>query len=93
VSNSSYEIQSGNLRGLGLGAGLVFASDREVQIPNTIQLPAYVRGDASIFYQRNNWRATLNFKNLSNTKYFQTQGFFVTPEAPFTVLGALSVQF
>ncbi|MBW4445070.1 MAG: TonB-dependent siderophore receptor [Plectolyngbya sp. WJT66-NPBG17] len=90
---TTYEIQSGNLQGLGFGAGLVFASDREVQIPNTIQLPSYVRGDASIFYRRDRWRAAINVKNLFNTKYFQTQGFFVTPEAPFTVLGSLSVQF
>lgn len=89
---TTYEIQSGNFQGLGLGAGLVFVSDREAQLPNTIELPSYLRADASIFYRRNNWRAALNFKNLFNTKYYRTQGFFITPEAPFTVLGTFSVE-
>lgn len=90
---TTYEIQSGGLQGLGFGAGLVFVSDREAQLPNTIELPSYVRADASIFYRRNNWRAALNFKNLFDTKYYRTQGFFVTPEAPFTILSTFSVEF
>jgi iron complex outermembrane receptor protein len=90
---TTYEIQNGGLQGLGFGAGLVFVGDREVQLPNTIKLPSYVRADASIFYQRNNYRLALNFKNISNTKYYNTQGFFITPAAPFTVLGTVSVEF
>jgi iron complex outermembrane receptor protein len=90
---TTYEIQSGNLQGLGFGAGLVFASDREVELPNTIELSSYVRADASIFYRQNNWRAALNFKNLFDTRYYNTQGFYITPAAPFTVLGTLSLEF
>lgn len=77
------------MQGLGFGAGLVFAGDREVQ-PNTIELPSYVRADASIFYRRDNYRFALNFKNLFDTKYYNTQGFYITPAAPFTVLGTLT---
>jgi iron complex outermembrane receptor protein len=90
---TTYEIQTGGLQGLGFGAGLVFVGDREAQLPNTIELPSYLRADASIFYRRNNWRAALNFKNLFDTKYYRTQGFFITPEAPFTVLSTFSVEF
>lgn len=90
---TTYEIQSGGLQGLGFGAGLVFVGEREAQLPNTIELPSYVRADASIFYRRNNWRTALNFKNLFDTKYYNTQGFYVTPAAPFTVLGTFSVEF
>ncbi|HEY9778876.1 MAG TPA: TonB-dependent siderophore receptor [Leptolyngbyaceae cyanobacterium] len=90
---TTYEIQTGNLQGLGFGAGLVFAGDRQVQLPNTIELPSYVRADASIFYRRDNYRFALNFKNLFDTKYYNTQGFYITPAAPFTVLGTLTLEF
>ena len=90
---TTYEIQSGNLQGLGFGAGIYYASDREVQLPNSIELPSYLRADASIFYRRNNWRAALNFKNIFDTEYYATQGFYITPQAPFTILGTFSVDF
>ena len=90
---TTYEIQTGNLQGLGFGAGLVFAGDRQVQLPNTIELPSYVRADASIFYRRDNYRFALNFKNIFDTKYYNTQGFYITPAAPFTVLGTLTLEF
>ncbi len=90
---TTYEIQRGNLQGLGLGAGLAFVGDREVRLPNTIELSSYVRADASIFYRQDNWRAALNFKNLFDISYYNTQGFYITPAAPFTVLGTFSVDF
>ena len=90
---TTYEIQSGNLQGLGFGAGLVFADEREVQLPNTIRLPSYLRADAAIFYWRNNYRFALNFKNLFDTEYYNTQGFYITPAAPFTILGTVSLEF
>jgi iron complex outermembrane receptor protein len=90
---TTYEIQRGNLQGLGFGFGLVFIGDRAVRLPNTIEIPSFVRADASLFYERDNWRAALNFKNLFNTEYFETQSFFIYPQAPFTVLGSVSVTF
>ena len=90
---TTYEIQRGDLQGLGFGAGLVFEGDRPVRLPNTIDIPSYVRADASLFYKRDNWRTALNFKNLFSTEYFETQGFFIYPQAPFTVLGSVSVTF
>jgi len=90
---TTYEIQSGNLEGLGFGAGIYYAGDREVELPNSIELPSYLRADASIFYRRNNWRAALNFKNIFDTEYYATQGFYITPQAPFTILGSFSVEF
>ena len=90
---TTYEIQRGNLQGLGFGTGLVFVGDREVGLPNTIELSSYVRADASIFYRQDNWRAALNLKNIFDTKYYNTQGFYITPAAPFNVLGTFSVEF
>ena len=90
---TTYEIASGDLQGLGVGAGLFFVGDREAELPNTITIPSYVRTDSTIFYRRDNYRAALNFKNLFDIKYYDSQGFLLYPGAPFTVLGSVSVEF
>jgi iron complex outermembrane receptor protein len=90
---TTYEIRQGNLQGLGFGVGVVFVGDRQVRLPNALEIPSYVRADASVSYRQDNWRAALNFKNLFNTNYYETQGFFIYPQAPFTVLGSVQVTF
>ncbi|MBE9058229.1 TonB-dependent receptor [Sphaerospermopsis sp. LEGE 08334] len=81
------------LKGLGLGLGLVYAGEREASLPNQIKIPSFLRTDASVFYKKNNWRAALNFKNLLDTKYYESQGSFVVPAAPFTVMGNITFEF
>ncbi|MEH1840122.1 MAG: TonB-dependent siderophore receptor [Nostoc sp.] len=92
---TTYEIQTGNLKGLGFGGGLFFVGDRQGDLENTFTLPSYVRTDAAIYYRRDNWRVGLNIKNLFDVYYFEsssgTTGVF--PGAPFTVLGTISWQF
>jgi iron complex outermembrane receptor protein len=91
---TTYEIQGGDLQGFGFGLGLVYVDEREAQLPNTdVQLNSYFRTDARLFYRRNNWQAAVNIKNLFDVEYYNTQGFFITPQAPFTVLANISVQF
>ncbi len=90
---TTYEFQQGNLQGLGFGLGLVYVGEREATLPNTIKIPSFVRTDASLFYRRNNWQAALNFKNLFDTEYYESQSFYLVPGAPFTVLGTVSVEF
>lgn len=90
---TTYQFQQGSLADLGLGLGLVYAGEREATLPNDVELPSYLRTDASVFYQRNNWRAALNFKNIFDTKYYEAQSFFIVPAAPFTVLGTVSFDF
>jgi len=92
---TTYEIQTGNLQGLGFGVGLFYVGDREAEIPNDFVLPSYVRADASLFYNRDNWRVQLNFKNLFDTRYLEStqNSGTVFPGAPFTVLGTISVSF
>lgn len=90
---TTYEIQTGNLQGLGFGAGLFFVGDREATLPNTITIPSYVRADATIFYRRDNYRVGLNFKNLFDTRYYESRDPFIRPGDPFTVLGSVSVEF
>ncbi|BAY10171.1 TonB-dependent siderophore receptor [Calothrix sp. NIES-2098] len=90
---TTYELQKGNLQGLGLGLGLVYVGERESDLPNNIEIPSYLRTDASIFYKKENWRAALNFKNVFDTKYYESQNFYIVPAAPFTVLGTISFEF
>ncbi|MEM6452134.1 MAG: TonB-dependent receptor, partial [Cyanobacteria bacterium P01_D01_bin.105] len=92
---TTYEIKSGGLQGLGFGAGVFYVGDREAQIPNDVVLPSYVRGDASVFYSRDNWQAQLNFQNLFNTAYFdstQNTG-LIFPGEPFTIVAGISARF
>ncbi|WP_334976782.1 TonB-dependent siderophore receptor [Nostoc sp.] len=90
---TTYEIQDGNWKGLGFGGGVFYTGDREAELPNTFKIPSYVRADATIFYKRDNWRVGLNFKNLFDTQYYDSQGYYLRPGAPLTVLGTFSVQF
>lgn len=90
---TTYELQHGSLQGLGFGAGLYFVGEQEVDLPNTFKLPSYLRADASIFYRRQNYRFAVNFKNISNVKYYEVDGYSIDPAPPFTVLGTVSVEF
>ncbi|MCC5619453.1 TonB-dependent siderophore receptor [Nostoc sp. CHAB 5836] len=90
---TSYEIQKGNLQGLGAGVGLFFVGDR-VDFNNTYTVPSYLRTDASIFYKRERFRAALNFKNLFDIDYFESSlGARVYYGQPFTIQGTVSFQF
>ncbi|PIG94547.1 TonB-dependent siderophore receptor [Gloeocapsopsis sp. IPPAS B-1203] len=91
---TTYQIQQGGLQGFGFGLGLFYISDRQANLDNTFELPSYLRTDAAIFYQREQFRAALNFTNLFNVDYFESPGEFeVIPGRPFTVLGTISWEF
>ncbi|MGL5836776.1 MAG: TonB-dependent siderophore receptor [Waterburya sp.] len=91
---TTYEIQDGDWKGLGLGGGLFLIDEREGDLENTFTLPSYVRTDALIYYRRQNWQAQLNFKNLFDVDYYEGAAFgSVFPGAPFTVQGSMSFKF
>ena len=93
---TTYELQQGDLQGLGFGFGLFYVGDRQGDFNNTYIIPGYLRTDAAIYYQRDNWRAGVNIQNLFNEKYFQGANFgrvAIEPGAPLTVIGSFSVTF
>ena len=94
---TTYEVQSGDLKGLGAGLGLFYVSDRQGDLENTFTLPSYFRTDASLFYKRGNWRTQLNIENLFDIKYFTSANFgsdlSVNPGAPFGITASFSIDF
>jgi iron complex outermembrane receptor protein len=93
---TTYEIQKGNLQGLGVGVGFNYVGDRFGDLANTFTLGDYLIGNAAIFYNRDRYRFALNFKNISNAYYIESstgnEG-GVEPGVPFTIIGSFSVRF
>ena len=90
---TTYEIQQGSLKGLQFGGGIFFVGSRIANQSDPFTVPSYLRTDAAISYKHDNWRAALNFKNIFDLKYYDTQGYYLVPQAPLTVLGSISVEF
>lgn len=92
---TTYEIQSGDLQGLGFGLGLFHVGERQGSLENTFQVPGYTRTDAALFYNRNNFRIAINIENLFDIRYFEASEseLRVYYGAPFTVRGTVSWRF
>lgn len=93
---TTYEIQGGDLQGLGFGLGLFFIDERAGDFEDTFDLPSYLRTDAAVYYRRDNWRAAINIQNLFDVEYFRSNNFgrvAIEPGAPLTVVGSLAVEF
>jgi iron complex outermembrane recepter protein len=92
---TTYEIQSGALKGLGAGLGLFYVGERQGDLDNSFQAPSYTRTDASLFYRRDNFHIGLNIENLFDVRYFETaeSPLRVYYGAPFTIRGTISWTF
>ena len=82
------------MAGLGFGAGVFYIGERAGDLDNSFFIDGYTRVDAAIFYEKEKYRAAVNFKNLFDTEYIEG-GFrqAIVPGAPFTVLSSVSVEF
>jgi iron complex outermembrane recepter protein len=92
---TTYRIQNGDLQGLGFGLGFYYIGERWADNANTVELPSFLRTDAAIYYERDRFRAALNFRNIFDIESFvgDGSGSILTQGAPFTVLGTISWQF
>ncbi|PZD72621.1 Ferrichrome-iron receptor [Acaryochloris thomasi RCC1774] len=94
---STYEIQSGDLQGLGFGLGFNFLGEREGDLANSFELDSYFLANAAMFYRRDNWRLALNFKNIFDVDYIvgsnNSRTFGSEVGEPFTVIGSVTVNF
>ena len=64
---TTYEIQQGNLKGLGFGLGLFYVGERQGDLANTFTLSNYLRTDAALYYRWEGLRAAINIRNLFDT--------------------------
>lgn len=93
---TTYRIQQDGLKGLGVGLGFYYVGERFADLDNTIELPSYFRTDAAIFYERDRFRTALNFRNLFDVDYYNSNfgsGTVVLPGDPFTIQGTVSWKF
>lgn len=92
---TTYQIQEGAWRGLGIGAGVTHVGSRFGDISNSYKVGAYTRVDAAVFYDLNEHaRFSLNLRNLTDARYIE-QPFNATnniPGAPFSVLATLTAR-
>jgi iron complex outermembrane recepter protein len=94
---TTYEIQEGDLQGLGFGLGFFLVGDRPGYDfdPPEFELPGFFRTDAAIYYRRDNWRAQININNLFDVEYYETAqtSEIVYPGAPFNMRASISYTF
>jgi iron complex outermembrane recepter protein len=92
---TTYQIQQGNLQGLGAGFGFNYVGDRQGDLNNTFNLGSYFLTNAALFYRRDNWKAAINFKNIFNVDYSNSPftNTRIDVGEPFTVVGSLAVEF
>ncbi len=78
--------------GLGIGAGSRYIGKQYIAEDNAFEIDEALLFDAIVYYRLGKWRASVNFKNLTNREY-ETRGFgpSVTPANPFAVYGGLEL--
>jgi iron complex outermembrane receptor protein len=92
---TTYELQEGQMRGLGFGGGLFYVGRRSGDALNTFNLPSYVRGDLVLFYRQPHYEVGLNIKNIANTDYFagSLSRNLVYLGEPLSVIGSVRLKF
>ncbi|MBG1261088.1 TonB-dependent siderophore receptor [Nostoc commune] len=93
---TTYQIQNGDLKGLGFGLGLFYVGTRAGDLANSFEIPDYLRTDAAIYYRRDDWKAAINIRNLFDTEYYGSSSglrTLVRAGAPFTIIGSISWEF
>lgn len=82
------------LEGFGLGGGVRYLGQRYSNVANTDDLPNLALFDASIHYQKDNIKASLNIENLADKKYVASCGFYGCAYGDGrTFMGKLSVSW
>ena len=94
---TTYEIQSGDLQGLGFGLGVNFVGEREGDLANSFRADSYFLTNAAVFYRRSDWSVQLNVDNLFDIDYVEALGgvriFQNVWGAPLTVRASVAYTF
>jgi iron complex outermembrane receptor protein len=92
---ANYQVPNGGLKDFGFGIGGNYASEYRV-IDNsqtgTFDLPAYTLLNASVFYNPDKFRFSLNVNNLTDTEYYI--GYWsVNPQKPANFVISMAYKF
>jgi iron complex outermembrane receptor protein len=94
---TTYQIQTGDLQGLGFGLGVNYVGDRAGDLDNSFEVADYFLTNAAVFYQRDRWRFGLNVNNLFDVDYIRSVSNSrrngIVPGSPLSIIGSVSVQF
>ncbi len=92
---STYEIQDGALRGLGLGGGFYLSDRVKIDLANSGNISGWAQTDAVAYYRRDRFRAQLNIKNLFDNEFYYAGsfGFEVQRAAARTFIGSVKYEF
>jgi len=92
-----YEVQGGDLRGLGFGGGLTVVGKRAAGTAlSTFTMPAYTLVNLISYYQVTpDVRVYLNVDNLLDETYYDRafQNRYATPGQPRTIMGGVAARF
>lgn len=86
-------IQTGSLKGLGIGLGARYRGDSYASNNNKIINPAYTLLDAALWYSHQQWTARLNVSNLADKEYASNLGWGYQPGSRRTVNLDVSYKF
>ncbi|MEM6432441.1 MAG: TonB-dependent siderophore receptor [Cyanobacteria bacterium P01_D01_bin.115] len=93
---TTYEIQTGDLSGLGFGLGIFYVGERAGDLDNTFVVPDYLRTDAAIYYRRNQLNVAINIRNLFDMDYFRSSDggrIFLQRGEPFEIQASVEWTF
>jgi iron complex outermembrane receptor protein len=92
---TTYEIQSGALKGLGFGGGVYLADRVEINSTNSGNLSGYAQTDLVAYYRRDHWRAQINVKNLFDNEFYYSGNFGdeAVRAAARTVIASVKYEF
>lgn len=81
-------------RHFGIGLGIRYISSQFIAIDNDYSVDGYTTIDAAIFCKFSKTRLSINFKNISNTKYEMRGfgGYSVIPAFPFSIYGGVDFE-
>jgi len=89
---TSYSLQSGAFKGLGIGVGGNYSDDFYGDDFNTFKMPGYFLLDANLFYERDQFRLSLKGNNLTD-EHYMTTNFWLYAQPTRTILGTVSYRF
>ncbi|RUT12290.1 ferrichrome-iron receptor [Chroococcidiopsis cubana SAG 39.79] len=92
---TTYEIQAGDLEGLGFGLGLFYVGARQGDLDNSFEMGDYFRTDAALYYRRGRFNAAINMRNLFDidAAAFAYSRAYIQRTEPFTIVGSISWEF